>query len=209
MLDSTGFDLWSNGYDKSVKLSDESNEYPFDGYKEVLNYIYKQVREKNNANVLDVGFGTGILTTQLYNNGYSITGIDFSSNMIDIAKQKMPQAKLISWDFSKGLPHDIKNNHFDYIISTYAIHHLTDAEKINLIESLSNMLTSTGKILLGDVSFITKDKLERCKEKYNNDWDNDEFYFVAEEIQKFLDDKYSCSYIKISECAGVLCITNK
>jgi putative AdoMet-dependent methyltransferase len=85
---------------------------------------------------------------------------------------------------------------------------LTDEEKINFIELLSNMLTNTGKILLGDVSFETKDKLERCKEKYNKDWDNDEFYFIAEEIEKLLDDKYSCSYIKISQCAGVLSITN-
>ena len=209
MLDSAGFDLWSHGYDKSVDLSDESNEYPFDGYKDVLNYIYKQVRERNNANILDIGFGTGILTTKLYNNGYNITGIDFSSNMIGIAKQKMPQAKLISWDFSKGLPAEIKNNHFDYIISTYAIHHLTDKEKINFIKSISNMLTRTGKILLGDVSFETRDKLEKCKEKYNNYWDKDEIYFIANEIEEILCEKYLCNYIKISQCAGVLIITNK
>ena len=28
MLDSTGFDLWSNGYGNCVNLSDRSNEYP-------------------------------------------------------------------------------------------------------------------------------------------------------------------------------------
>ena len=27
MLDSKGFDLWANGYDKSVNLSEENNEY--------------------------------------------------------------------------------------------------------------------------------------------------------------------------------------
>ncbi|MCJ7688755.1 MAG: methyltransferase domain-containing protein [Clostridiaceae bacterium] len=91
MLDSTGFDLWANGYDKSVNHSEKNNEYHFAGYNDLLNYIYNQVRIKDDANVLDIRFGTGILTTQLYNNGYSITGIDFSSNMIDIAKQKMPQ----------------------------------------------------------------------------------------------------------------------
>ena len=64
MLDSTDFDLWANGYDKSVNLSEKNNEYPFAGYKKVLNYIYNQVREKDTANVLDIGFGTGILTTQ-------------------------------------------------------------------------------------------------------------------------------------------------
>jgi putative AdoMet-dependent methyltransferase len=206
MLDSTGFDLWANGYDNSVNLSEKNNQYPFAGYKEVLNYVYNQVRIKDDVNVLDIGFGTGILTTQLYNNGYSITGIDFSSNMIDIAKQKMSQATLINHDFSKGLPDKIKNHCFDFIISTYAIHHLTDKEKINFIKSIFPLLNKTGIILLGDVSFETRNKLEKCKAKYNEYWDNDEFYFTAEEIKSNLNNEYLCEYIQISHCAGVLTI---
>lgn len=208
MLDSTGFDLWANGYDKSVNLSEKNDEYPFAGYNYLLNYVYNQVRIKDDATVLDIGFGTGILTTQLYNNGYSITGIDFSSNMIDIAKQKMPQATLINQDFSKGLPDGIKNHRFDFIISTYAIHHLTDKEKINFIKSLLPLLNKTGMILLGDVSFETRNKLEKCKAKYNEYWDNDEVYFIAEEIKSDLNNEYLCEYIKISHCAGVLTIVN-
>jgi len=209
MLNSTGFDLWANGYDKSVNFSEKNDEYPFAGYKDVLNYIYNQLREKNSANVLDIGFGTGVLTTQLYNYGYSITGLDFSSNMIDIAKQKMPQATLINWDFSKGLPDEIKKYHFDFIISTYAIHHLTDKEKINFINSLFPLLNKNGKIFLGDVSFQTRNLLEKCKFKYNDYWDNDEFYFTVEEIKNSLNDEYFCEYIQISHCAGVLTIANK
>lgn len=79
-----------------------------------------------------IGFGTGILTTQLYNSGCNITGVDFSSSMIDIAKQKMLNAKLINCDFTKGLPSEIRNHHFNCIISTYAVHHLKDKEKVNL-----------------------------------------------------------------------------
>jgi len=205
MLDSKGFDLWADDYDKSVNVSDESNEYPFAGYKDVLNYIYNQVREKDNGNVLDIGFGTGILTTQLYNAGCNITGIDFSNNMIEIAKQKMPNATLVKWDFSKGLPDKIKNHYFDYIISTYAIHHLTDEGKISFIKSLSTLLNEKGKILIGDVSFRTRNELEKSKDQY---WDNDEFYLVAEEIKKHLGNEYFCDYLKISHCAGVLTIFN-
>ena len=29
MLDSKGFDLWANGYDKSVNLSEDNDEYPY------------------------------------------------------------------------------------------------------------------------------------------------------------------------------------
>ena len=36
MLDNKGFDLWADGYDKTVGVSDEENTYPFAGYKDVL-----------------------------------------------------------------------------------------------------------------------------------------------------------------------------
>ena len=40
MLDEKGFDLWADGYDSSVGLSDESDSYPFAGYRDILNEIY-------------------------------------------------------------------------------------------------------------------------------------------------------------------------
>lgn len=43
MLDNKGFDLWADGYDKSVQLSEENNEYPFAGYKNPLEDIFQGV----------------------------------------------------------------------------------------------------------------------------------------------------------------------
>ena len=40
MLDEKGFDLWADGYDRSVGLSDEDGTYPFAGYRAVLGAIY-------------------------------------------------------------------------------------------------------------------------------------------------------------------------
>ncbi len=208
MLNNQGFDLWANDYDRTVNISEENNEYPFAGYKDVLNYIYNQAKEQIGSNILDIGFGTGILTNQLYNYGYNITGIDFSSNMIDIAKKKMPDALLINWDFAKGLPEKIRSCKFDYIISTYAIHHLTDEEKIKFIKSLANLLNTNGKVLIGDISFETRKELEECNNRYKEIWDNDEIYFTADEIKDALNDTCYCTYIKISHCAGVLTVTN-
>lgn len=209
MMDSNGFDLWADDYDKSVNLNEENNDYPFAGYKDVLNFIYKKVRQKESAEVLDIGFGTGVLTTKLYNDGYKIYGMDFSSKMISIAKKKMSEAILINWDFNRGLPYEITDHHFDFIISTYAIHHLKGDAKLNFIKSLAPHLYKDGKIIIGDVSFETRDELEKCKAKYIDCWDNDEDYFAAEEILKYFNDKYICNYKKISHCAGILTISNK
>ena len=54
MLDNRGFDLWADGYDKSVGLSDEENTYPFAGYKAVLGKIYQEIMKKPHAVVLDL-----------------------------------------------------------------------------------------------------------------------------------------------------------
>ena len=40
MLNNKEFDLWADGYDKTVGISDEENTYPFAGYKKVLGLIF-------------------------------------------------------------------------------------------------------------------------------------------------------------------------
>ena len=103
MLSSQGFNLWADGYDKSVNLTDEEGGYPFAGYKELLNRIYQRVLTRKAPRVLDIGFGTGTLAARLYQQGCAIFGQDFSARMLEIASAKMPQARLYQGDFSRGL----------------------------------------------------------------------------------------------------------
>lgn len=201
MLDNKGFDLWADGYDKSVGLYDEENTYPFAGYRNVLNAIYKKVLESDSNTVLDIGFGTGTLTTALYEKGLTVFDQDFSEEMIKIAKEKMPKAKLFAGDFTKGLVESLMENKYDVIIATYSLHHLTDDEKIPFIKSLINLLNPGGKILIGDVAFENRDTLEACKESFKDYWDDEEFYFVYDEIKEYFS---GLSFEKYSFCAGVL-----
>ena len=203
MLDNKGFDLWADGYDKSVQLCEEDNEYPFAGYKDVLNTIYNIVHRKEKAKVLDIGFGTGVLTKKLYDDGYEIYGIDFSERMLEIAKEKMPLAKLVQYDFSRGLPKELENIQFDYIISTYAMHHLEDEDKIKFINKLEKYLSRDGRIIIGDIAFETRELLEQCKVKYENYWDDEEIYFVFDELKEFFPEE-DISFTTISHCAGII-----
>ena len=203
MLDDKGFDLWADGYDKSVQLSEEDNEYPFAGYKDVLNTIYNIIHRKEKAKVLDIGFGTGVLTKKLYDDGYEIYGIDFSERMLEISKEKMPLAKLVQYDFSRGLPKELENIQFDYIISTYAMHHLEDEDKIKFINKLEEYLSRDGRIIIGDIAFETRELLEQCKVKYENYWDDEEIYFVFDELKEFFPEE-DISFTTISHCAGII-----
>lgn len=205
MLNNIGFDLWADDYDKSVNLSEEANEYPFAGYKNVLNQIYNIIRINKNNSILDIGFGTGVLTQKLYDDGYSVSGIDFSNRMIEIARAKMPSADFIRYDFSTGLPEELSNIKFDFIISTYAIHHLTNENKIVFIKELLQHLNPNGKILLGDVAFETQIELENCKAANGEGWDGDEIYIVFDDLKKHFP---NAIFSKFSDCAGIVNLTN-
>ena len=203
MLSSNGFDLWADGYDESVRLSENDNEYPFAGYKEVLNTIYKTVRAGLGNRILDIGFGTAVLTQKLYNDGYTVFGMDFSQKMLDIGKTKMPDAVLIKHDFSIGFPEEFKNERFDFITCTYAIHHLTDEKKAEFIGELKAHLNPDGLILIGDVAFEKVEDLERCRRESGDLWDDDESYMVEETIKKLVQ---NAGYEKITFCSGVFTI---
>lgn len=203
MLDNKGFDLWADGYDAAVGLSEEENSYPFAGYKEVLGGIFKEVMTKENAKVLDIGFGTGTLTTKLYENGCEVYGQDFSQRMIELAKEKMPDANLYQGDFSKGLVTELSNCKFDYIIGTYSLHHLTDEQKVSFFTGLLSQLNEDGKLLIGDVAFKTRAELENCKSEAGDEWDEDEIYFVIDEIKKSFP---QAQFEQKSYCSGIIAI---
>lgn len=206
MLNSKGFDLWADGYDKSVGLSDEDGSYPFAGYRELLNEIYNRVLAAPGRNVLDIGFGTGTLTAKLYEQGRRVSGQDFSERMIELAQAKMPDAKLYQGDFSLGLAEALKANRYDAIIATYSLHHLTDAQKISFINSLLPLLNPGGSIYIGDVAFETRGALNECRDKVGDGWDADEIYFVYDEMKKSFP---KMEFEKMSSCAGLLTLKNQ
>ncbi|HWI46764.1 MAG TPA: class I SAM-dependent methyltransferase [Rummeliibacillus sp.] len=209
MLNKQGFNLWANDYDQTVQLSEENNHYPFAGYKTILNTIFNEIMQKEQSKVLDIGFGTAVLTTKLYENGHQIDGLDFSAQMINIAQAKMPTARLMEWDISKGLPKSLKEHKYDFIVSTYTLHHLTDEEKITFIKKLLFLLEEDGEIVIGDIAFKTREQLETCREESLNYWDEEEYYFVEEELHPLLREFCQCEFHPISHCGGVFIITRQ
>ena len=201
MLNSKGFDLWADGYDQAVGVSDEENAYPFAGYKEVLDTIFQTVMKTPGAVVLDIGFGPGTLTSKLYEHGCVIYGQDFSSKMIELASAKMPHAHLYQGDFTKGLAEPLRHQAYDYIIATYSLHHLTDELKKVFLNDLLDRRNNIGKILIGDVAFETREALDRCRQQAGDEWDDEEIYFVVDELKK---DFPALLFTKISYCAGIL-----
>lgn len=201
MLSKEGFDLWADCYDQAVGLSDEENSYPFAGYKDVLGGIFQIIMKKKNAVVLDIGFGTGTLTAKLYEHGCSIYGQDFSTRMVELASAKMPAAHLCQGDFSLGLAEPLRNQNYDFIVATYSLHHLTDEQKTVFLRTLQDHLKEDGRILIGDIAFETREKLDQCRLEAADEWDDEEIYFVADELRRSFSEM---SFTQVSYCAGII-----
>ena len=123
--------------------------------------------------------------------------------MIELAAEKMPDAHLYKGDFSEGLAEPLTKQKYDFIVSTYALHHLTDEQKIGLIHTLFQYLCEDGKILIGDIAFETRELMSACREQAGDEWDDEEIYFVIDELRNAFPELH---FEKISFCSGVITI---
>lgn len=210
MLDQKGFDSWAVTYDHDVKHSDESSSFPFAGYSSLMRTVAAMVDCTGHPRILDIGFGTGTLLRYLHSEGCVVYGVDFSEQMVRTAGEKIPEGHFFQSDFSNGLPEELSEERFDFIISTYALHHLRDSGKTQLLTVLArDSLSAGGHIIIGDVAFETAEQLESCRRENAEDWDSDEYYFVASRIIPQLERAgLNCKFKKLSVCAGVLTIEN-
>lgn len=121
--------------------------------------------------------------------------------MIELAKKKMPEAKLYQRDFSKGLVEELKHNRYDAIVATYSLHHLTDKQKVRLLKDLLPLLNDGGVIYIGDVAFAARSELENQRVLIGEEWDDEEYYFVVDELAiAFPQMKFQ----QFSFCSGLL-----
>ena len=204
MLNESGFEEWAGNYDDSIRAS--SKEFPFDGYYNVLAAVVSLVEPKPQMKVMDVGIGTGLLSEELKHEGCFIYGVDFSVEMIEKAKLRIPGAFFEAADVSKDHFGRFNLDQFDRIISTYFFHHLNPEQKVSFIKrSLKDNLCDEGRIIIADIGFENEDDFRAAYERHRTLWDKDEFYLCGHSIVLHLQSEgIVAEYQQISSCAGIL-----
>jgi ubiquinone/menaquinone biosynthesis C-methylase UbiE len=123
--------------DKSkLTFSNQANIYDSTYYGKHASKLYNSVIGKINdfkcTKVLDVGCGTGtILSLLSKNESISLSGVDLSEGMLNMAKQKLNDRVELKLGDSEQLPWD--NSTFDAIICTDSFHHYPEPEKPDVI----------------------------------------------------------------------------
>jgi len=202
------FNRWSTQYHKSVSESESKGTYPFAGYSQVKYHLIELITKHQKKAILDMGVGTGEIMLPLYRLGYHITGVDLSENMLKIAKNSMPDALFIQGEFEDAIP-QLKQK-YDVIVFSYAIHHLTYKKQIDLLTQLNSLLNQDGFILIADVSGENPQEMNALKERYEDIWDDEEFYPMNDIYQNSdLSHNYAILYVQINEVAGIYKLNKK
>lgn len=204
VLDKSGFDDWAGSYEGDV-LREKEKGYPFAGYAQTLSLIQQTILDSGaGRRILDIGVGTGLLSEILYQNGYEITGVDFSEKMLEIARGKMPGARFIRADLGGDSSKINLECCFDFIISTYALHHFPDDQKVRLISGLTERLAPDGMFLIGDIAFQSAAHREDVRAS-SSGWDENEYYFAADDFLAHLAAlPLQAEFVQTSICSGVL-----
>ena len=95
--------------------------------------------------ILDLGCGPGLLTKYYFDQGFDITGLDFSKNMIQAAKKLCPKARFITKNALELSPAD---GTFDAIVSFHLVQFFDPPEIIELFRKSLACLNDKGKFLL-------------------------------------------------------------
>lgn len=98
-------------------------------YNRILDKIKNQLDLSQYKSILDIGSGTGALCSVLKDKGFSVSGVELSHKMMELAKHKTSGEDIPFYNASvlEGLPFEDKS--FDITISSYVAHGLGPNER--------------------------------------------------------------------------------
>lgn len=145
-VDRFNHDLEAPGYDADV----ENEHDPIRaGYAATLDWVVQRAAAGPGDSVVDLGAGTGNLAARI-GPVARLVCVDASTEMLALAEPKLPpETEYVVADLLEYVSHGDRD--LDVVVSTYAIHHLTDEEKPALFHGLARRLRRGGRFVAGDL----------------------------------------------------------
>lgn len=170
------------------------------------------------AKVLDLGCGSGYITSYLHNQNLNAIGLDFSQEMINIAKRKYPNIKFLLADFV-NIENYFDEDSVDGIIAVYSLYFVPKDQFESVLKSLSKVLKSDGKFFfvtqIGDgEDFITTPLMKKnnIEEKlYVNYYKKEELENILHECNfeiEYLKSKYDYDENEVSNSGRYIALVN-
>jgi len=121
--------------------------------------------------VLDYGCGTGTFSRFLQSKGASVTGLDVSENMIEVAKSNSSD-KIAYFPISSGGLDFIPDNMFDFVVSNFVLCTVPSRREISMIlDQIYRVLKKEGLFVFMNSNWDKSNgkdfisfKLEKCED---------------------------------------------
>ena len=111
----------------------------------VVDFI-KYYNFEKNLKVLDCGCADGRNSEYLINEGFEVTGVDFSQTVIERTQKRLPKGKFLTGDVRKL--DKIEENSFDFLIDAGALHVNYPQDTISIIKEYHRILKPSGKMFI-------------------------------------------------------------
>jgi len=163
--DRWGFDRLAAIYDMEAEQGAPAHLRPFaeeisGKYALLLDHMVEWVAPRAGEQGLDIGIGTGNLAERFLAQGALMSGLDQSQSMLNESRRKLPQlhTRLGNWLL---IPYFERT--FDFVVSSFTLHHLTEEQKPIALEEMTRVLKHRGRICLVDVMFEHEEARERYR----------------------------------------------
>ncbi len=169
------------------------------GHRLGLERFCKELRP--GASVLDIGCGTGIVAGRLLALGASVTGIDLSEGMLEVARREAPGAEYFHLNL---LDASRLGRTFDAICASAVFLHIPRADFSVSLQRASDALRSGGLFYVSlkerDVDGVAEEVVHEYR--YKTDIDRFFSYYTQEEIESAFASAGIESLHVIRTCSG-------
>ncbi len=151
-----------------------------------MNFYLDEIKNSGGA-VLEAGVGTGRIFLPAFDSGADIYGIDYSKNMLNVLKSKLPAKEhhriwiddIRKFDTGKA---------FKLVISPFRVfqHLLTIEDQLNALNSIYNVLEPGGRLIFD----VFNPDLKRITHPVENVLEYDGEYLPGHKLQRFVSINY-------------------
>ena len=145
----------SNIYTLLAPFYDAMNgDIDYEGWADFYERELRRYEKEKTSLVLDLGCGTGSMTKALAHRGYDMTGVDYSPEMLDIARQRAEKEGLdnILWLCQDMTEFELYGTVEAVVSSLDCINHITDKASLSQCFSLVHNYLSPDGLFLFDVN---------------------------------------------------------
>jgi len=181
----------ANGFDGGSGKSSITIE----AWKNYIIYIKNELNIQENDSLYEVGCGCGAILYPFYHVGHNVGGIDYSENLVQKAKNIMPNAEIILGDAS-----ELNDEKYDFVISNSIFFYFPNFDYASIIINKMYEKANKGIAVLDIPDLYLKEVCENTRRQQVPDYNEkykglEHLYYPKKWFLDFSEQKESASLI--------------